>query len=407
MSRRISVMMAGLPHPSRGASSVLFYWYIHALKSAGYELQVVPLLPAGKDIAVLTEFANALSSISTAHNSTVQIHPVEHALPILAETRFGVRENTCTAATGAIQAFNPDVILAFDLDAAAIARGIRTSLRIVWLGDLHFDGGWYHFLYGLRENPLTLRYLAYAIARRIQWRATYARILDTSDVVIASSASSVPKLSALGITSEYQPYPWPSDGPTQDRILPAQPTFLFFGSLVGLGSRSSFHFLFSQIFPLLEQRWGGAFEILISGRETLPAWVAKEIKKRPQIRYLGFVENIDDVLSKIHGIIAPIDVPVGNRSRILTALAKQVPVIAHANVALGNPGLVDGETCLLAKDGRGFADRMIQAAEDPISLDAMRQRGETLYLDHFSPRVAADQLVRTIEQRFSTLSVAA
>jgi glycosyltransferase involved in cell wall biosynthesis len=403
-ARRISVVAPGVPHPSKGASSVLFYWYIDALKAAGHKLQIVILLSEGRDAAALAldEFAENLGS-----RHTIEVCPAYKALPVLFETRFGVGEHSRPEVVRAVESFRPDVILSFDLNAAAITRGIRANLKIVWLGDLNFDSGWYHFLYGLREKPLTIRHAAYAVARRLQWRNEYTRILARDNLVIASSASSVAKLTSLGIASEYQPYPWPSDGPPHERSLPSQPTFLFFGSLVGLGSRSSFHFLFRRIFPLLEKRWGSNFQILVSGREKLPDWVAAEMRARPQMRYLGFVEDIDTVLSAIHGVIAPIDVPVGNRSRILTALAKQVPVIAHSNVALGNPDLVDGVTCLLARGGQGFADRMIRAAEDPTSLDEMRQNGERLYMTRFAPRVAADQLVRTIEQRFSTLSVAA
>ncbi len=403
-ARRISIVVPGVPHPLKGASSVLFYHYIDALKAAGYRLQIITLLAEGRDAAApaLAEFAESLGC-----GQGVEICPIDKALPVLFETRFGVGEYSRPEVVRIIESFRPDVILSFDLNAAAITRDLRASAKIVWLGDLNFDSGWYHFLYGLRESPLTIRHAAYAIMRRLQWRNEYTRILAPDNFVIASSASSVAKLAALGIASEYQPYPWPSDGPPLERHLPAQPTFLFFGSLVGLGSRSSFHFLFRRVFPLLEKRWGRNFEILVSGREKLPDWVAAEMRRRPQMRYLGFVEDIDTVLSAIHAVIAPIDVPVGNRSRILTALAKQVPVIAHSNVALGNPDLVDGATCLLARDGQGFADRMIRAAEHPASLDDMRRNGEHLYLTRFAPRIAADQLVRTIGQRFSHPSVAA
>ena len=57
-------------------------------------------------------------------------------------------------------------------------------------------------------------------------------------------------------------------------------------------------------------------------------------------------------------MLAPIAVPVGNRSRILTTMSMGALVIAHANTVLGNPDLVSGKNCLLARSPEDFAKHM-------------------------------------------------
>jgi hypothetical protein len=47
-------------------------------------------------------------------------------------------------------------------------------------------------------------------------------------------------------------------------------------------------------------------------------------------------------------------VPVGNRSRIVTAMASGWPIIAHKNVNKGNPSLKSGYNCLLCENLEDF-----------------------------------------------------
>jgi glycosyltransferase involved in cell wall biosynthesis len=88
----------------------------------------------------------------------------------------------------------------------------------------------------------------------------------------------------------------------------------------------------------------------------------------------------------------PIDVPVGNRSRILTAMAMRSLVIAHANTALGNPDLVDGETCYLAADAKGFVEAMVAAVDDPARREAVVDRALRCYRERFHPERATGRL---------------
>jgi len=89
---------------------------------------------------------------------------------------------------------------------------------------------------------------------------------------------------------------------------------------------------------------------------------------------------------------------VGNRSRILTAMAAGVPVVAHANAALGNPDLVDGATCYLARDGRRFVERMRKTVEQPDEAAVIVQQARACYEAHFSPLASAEMLIAETER---------
>ena len=297
--------------------------------------------------------------------------------------------------------FAPDVIVAFDILAAWLTNRVASPHQLVWLGDLNFQTMFYHAWYAAREAPRNLRYLPGAWVLCQFWKRVYRTSLMNADRVLVASASSVKKLKNCGIEATYEPYPWPENGfanlPGHKRAPADIPTFVFFGSLAGLGSRSAIHFLFKKIYPRLPQLWGtGNFRILVAGRGEFPEWARRDLSDKKEIELLGFVDDLDALLRSCHAVLAPIDVPVGNRSRILTAMAKRVLVVAHRNAALGNPDLVDGETCYLASTAASFVERMRLAYEDDAKADAIIERAYSAYQEYFSTENASGRLAKHV-----------
>ena len=122
----------------------------------------------------------------------------------------------------------------------------------------------------------------------------------------------------------------------------------------------------------------------------------------PELEHVGFVDDLAGLLGSVHAAIAPISVPVGNRSRILTALATGTVVVAHENAALGNPDLVDGVTCYLAGDPASFAERMARTVDEPGEARGVAARGQELYRSRFRPDVAVGTAVGTLASVLST-----
>jgi glycosyltransferase involved in cell wall biosynthesis len=392
--KKLLICSQGVPHPTRGASAVIFHHYIDRLRQEGFRiLHVLLLQPHDTSERELCDYVDRMAepgrfNIEACWSNRLVVHQA-----------WGLRLDTASLSPGlrAAESFQPDACFAIDVVPTWAVQSLRVPARMVWLGDLAFHAQFYHAWYSCREKPTRLFKLPTALWRCEQWKGIYRDVLRGADCIIASSKSSERHLRHLGITCRYHPYPWPNHA-TSARIGPRNrhdvPSFFFMGNLVGLGSRSAFHFLLGRVYPQLIQRWGRhGFQILIAGRTSLPAWVEQAIASAPEFKYLGFVDDIDSLMSSCHASLAPIDVPVGNRTRILSAMAKGSLVIAHQATALGNPDLVDGETCYLAGDARMFARRMIDAVEHPERSVPVVASARRCYQAHFRPEAATKVVV--------------
>lgn len=389
---RLAIWTHGAPHPTEGASTVLFWQYVHGLRAAGFEvLSVVLREPDHSSVERLREY----EALARAEGITVAVC---EAPAFLEERRHAVRLRTeaLGAALEAVTTFRPHAHFGLDL-LAGWAAGRAREPRVVWLGDLRFQSLWYHALYEARERPAAALQLPLALVRSGGWRRAYRQALEEATVIV-SSKSSEAVLARIGVRAEYQPYPWPSQEGEPSAARPAGvPTFLFLGTLGALGSRSAFHFLLERLYPALVRRWRQrGFRVLIAGRGALPSWAAAAIEETPELEHLGFVEDLTGLLGHVHAAIAPISVPVGNRSRILTALAAGTVVVAHENAALGNPDLVDGVTCYLAGDAEAFVERMARTVDAPAEAREVAARGHELYQSRFRPDVAVRGAVDTL-----------
>ncbi|WP_164603352.1 glycosyltransferase [Rhodopseudomonas sp. BR0M22] len=393
--RRVVICSLGVPHPREGASLVIIYNFIEPLRRAGFDILHIVLLE-GDSAAAGPALESYRTTVESPHYEIVTVTtrkfvdqgPRAHTIDL----------SGCSRAIERATKFRADLVIAFDIVPAWVAASIPSRRKLAWLGDLNFQTTYYHGLYGLQERPWRLLSFAKFWLAARNWRHVYAKVLADYDEVIVSAESSVAQIAGLGLRNHgYRPYPWPVDDPPSDPSpKPATPTFMFFGNLVGLGSRSALHFMVAEVYRRLIGLWGqGGFQILIAGRGHLPEWFSVAIADKPEFVRIGFVEDLPATLAGCHGVLVPIDVPVGNRTRVLYALSQGALVIAHANVALGNPALIDGETCALGHDGKSFVARMERAFADPDWSQRIGEAGRTAYMQLFHPgRAGADFLSR-------------
>src|SRR6185437_16027254 len=113
-TRRLLICSAGVPHPSRGASTVLFYHYLARLKREGYAVRHILLLEgeAWSDEAVAA-YEGAMGDADFEVMACRSRQFVEQG-------RFRHRLDAAAAAAArrAMRDFAPGIILAFDLLAA-------------------------------------------------------------------------------------------------------------------------------------------------------------------------------------------------------------------------------------------------------------------------------------------------
>jgi|GEM_PF-1398664 len=390
---RTAIIAQGVPHPTRGASTVLYFHYIDGLRKAGHRILLVLLVQ--DENYVEDRYQELLSALEGDAAVTVK---TLHASRFVESSRFTHRlvSEPLAGLKTEIESFGPQFLLCFDLMAAWAAQTVAAPTKTVWLGDLLFQTTWYNSLYSWREGTGRPWHLVWAVFQSSAWRRIYRQVLKAYQNVVVSSKSSEAALDRLGIASRYLPYPWPETTAAEDRggAKTDPPCFIFFGSLQALGSRSALHMLLEEIYPLLRQQFGaGRFRISICGQGGLPDWTTAALREKPEIEYLGFVATLDTVFSAATALIAPIDVPVGNRSRILTAMAKGLLVIAHRNAALGNPDLIDGRTCFLASDAADFVAKMERSTTCREEIEAITRNARDMYREKFSPDRAVRALI--------------
>jgi glycosyltransferase involved in cell wall biosynthesis len=404
--KRAVVVMQGVPHPSEGASTILFFWYIAALRAA--EFDVLNVLLLGEESATDDQKLDSYRSMAATWDrfELLLCRSPKFVVPGIRGIRFDERAFESVAQR--IKEFKPDVILSLDITSAAAARRWAGRIKIAWLGDLAFQTWWYHTLYAHKERQIGLKVLlgtALVIWHCWLWRRAYKNILRHYDKIVASSKVQEETLRRIGVNgSLYLPYPWPAMKPRdRDTSRLSSPTLLFIGTLLGLGSRSAFHMLIDDIYPGLIRTYGrGGFRIIVCGRGDLAAWVEQAFQEKSEFEYRGFVDDIEGLMSQCHAMLAPIDVPVGNRSRILTAWSQRLLVIAHRNTALGNPDLIDGVTCYLAASCQEFLDRIRRVTSLPADTKRIAERGYAIYSDKFSPAAAARLLLAEIDDVMSS-----
>uniref|UniRef100_UPI003137E536 glycosyltransferase n=1 Tax=Ferrovibrio terrae TaxID=2594003 RepID=UPI003137E536 len=393
---RISVVSIGLPYPATGASRVVFNSYMKALCAAGLRVSHVILADPGKISAA--EQAAYFSDIGAPVNSDIAIID---AVPVMTATRWTLkRHSNLQQATEALRSQSPDAVICFDIDAAMVAAPLSRPRKLVWIGDLHYQTIWYHFLYSVRENLRNLVSSLWILRRIRLWQQIYRETLHGFDDIIVCAYRSVADFRKIGLQARFAPYPWPASAvaPVVDRSVIQKPSFIFFGRLGGLGSRSSFHFLLEQLYPQLLANWGSqGFVLDICGLDQLPNWVEALLADKLEIRFLGFVPDLEAQMRAYHAMVVPIDAPVGNRTRILTAMANGLPVVAHTHVALGNPSLVDGVTCRLATEAKGFAAALRWCYEQSAEAAALARRARQSWQDEYSPDVAAGLFATAVD----------
>lgn len=388
---RVIAVVGGIPHRSIGASLVLYHYYLQGLKDAGFEvLNILLLQPDNVTSEGVAEYCREMEG--------PEFHVLACYAPRFVRTnRFGHRfdHGALKEVRRQAEAFGADATLCLDFPSAWAVDGWQVGRRVAWLGDLYFQNYLLHALYARSEGEGGFWHLLITRWHTFLWKHLYRRVLKPFHDVIVAAKSSEAAMASIGIAATYIPYPWPGGAPLPvDAPKPALPTFFFFGQLQGLGSRSAFHTMTGGIYPALRQAWGpDGFNILIGGRGGLPDWVQAAILDKPEIRYLGFVKDLDSVLTASHAVLAPIDAPIGNRSRILTALAKRALVVAHRNTALGNPDLVDQESCYLAENTEEFMDRLRRTVDRPDEAKAVAERGYQVYKTRFSPDAAVPPLI--------------
>lgn len=164
------------------------------------------------------------------------------------------------------------------------------------------------------------------------------------------------------------------------------PTFVFLGGLDFPPNRDGLTWFLAQA---REEVLAAVpdFRLLVVGRGSDTAMPEEAAAWGDHVRALGWVDDLDDVLSSSAGLLSPLRIGSGTKIKALEALARSLPVVATPHGVLGLD-VGAGEGCLLANDTAGLAWQLAACARRDRNA-ALSQAAGRAWTDRFSPDVAS------------------
>jgi hypothetical protein len=395
---RIDIVVSGVPKKELGASSRIFWQYIWSLVKYEFDVRLVSLTSNEQEELDLVELETELSSTGNFRAINIRLPDI-----VIQSKRIKIEVDVRakTRVSAVLRKDPANIVIIFDLSAALVTSDEIPGRKIIWLGDLASEVNWYDGIIRARKgNPINILRFVNVLIRQRQLHSLYRKVLDKSFRIIVASHSSLKTIEKLGFSAVFLPYPWPRKSHT-DIGIPAvkskEPRFIMFGNLSGLGFRSQWDFLFTKIYPRAKKVFGpGKFTIEIGGINRAPQWLNSEISKRPEIKWLGLIEDLESAMVSAHATLVPLSIPVGNRTRIVTAQANRCLVIAHKNVSAGNPFLVHGFNCLLGEASSEFVAHMVKAYRDNDFAKIILDNAEDFYMKTYATEVANKNFINLI-----------
>jgi polysaccharide biosynthesis protein PslH len=144
---------------------------------------------------------------------------------------------------------------------------------------------------------------------------------------------------------------------------------LFFSTLSYFPNYEAVGFIADNIYPLLKQKEGFRFKIVLCGK-GLPADVKQKIDNKPEIVYLGFVDDIGLYIDAADIMINPILSGGGVKTKAIDTLARNQRVLSTRNGADGIDPAVCADNLVIVEDydWQAFADAIEKLAGKPASI---------------------------------------
>jgi glycosyltransferase involved in cell wall biosynthesis len=148
------------------------------------------------------------------------------------------------------------------------------------------------------------------------------------------------------------------------------------------------HFI-NQILPRLRIRVPTVeFWLVGTGVEHLPSFVHAP----PNVRFLGFVEDLSSIYAAARVIVCPIRYGGGTRVKLIEAASWGKPIVSTTLGAEGL-GFRSGEEALLVDKPELFADACARLIEDDGLCETLSQNARRLAIERFDESRIVEQLI--------------
>ena len=156
--KKILIISIGYPEPNYGASTVLYFNYINAIKKLNYDTTHLIILDT-YEVSKQKE-KNYLKSIKPSKNFKVKI-VISKNIRNKKFQKFQIVNFELNKNILKFKNLNFDFAICFDIVSCWVANKIEIRNKISWLGDLEFLTNYFHALYSFKEN----RFLFFQLLR--------------------------------------------------------------------------------------------------------------------------------------------------------------------------------------------------------------------------------------------------
>lgn len=190
----------------------------------------------------------------------------------------------------------------------------------------------------------------------------------------------------LGEVLRSDPYEPPQNKPIRVVML---------GHLRATLTTANLYFFVNEIIPALKSRdLMDQFEFHIIGKYAdQPHKMVADKLEEPNIKRLGFVENLAEAVNSADILLHATPNPPGAGMRLSTCSSVAAAMVLHRCVEDAHrPEYTDGENCLFAETGDEFVDAMLAISNDPLLSKKLRENTRKTYEEMFTLKSCVDRV---------------
>jgi glycosyltransferase involved in cell wall biosynthesis len=396
------------PHPTGNGSSVLMHGFITCLQQLGYEIIVVPVSLRYTDKNQKNHHKNSLEKEGIEIlffglekiKKTKSFFAKARALfwPIQSDS-FYSNLSEKKDLVKYIKDNNINHVLSYDWESLAVIYNLENVKKIASLVDLIdevHDLRWKGLgQFSIFQLPIKL----YSILKSRKKSHFAYEHLKSVDLIVEHAYQHAEKLIHKGFKNvHYIPHPLPQRNEfvkkdnNQDQV-----QILIMGSLKGIASRLGFEFFLNEVLPRLKQKKEKltneiTFRIVGHG-EMIPS-LKQKLVEEPWVKFVGFVENIEEEYQNCDLTLVNIPVAHGFRTRIAECFSYGLCVVAHAANAEGMPEIKDEINAMISSDPELFVDKLIRVINDKSLRETLGNNARQT----FNTSISIDSAVQKLEK---------
>jgi glycosyltransferase involved in cell wall biosynthesis len=180
---------------------------------------------------------------------------------------------------------------------------------------------------------------------------------------------------------------------------------LHIGALKHLATYSSLEYLFTKVFPLLDEDTISRITLEVVGKwedgEIQAEAIFKMAKPYPMVRFSGFVEEIRDAYSRNDLQVVASTQATGVRTRVIESWAYGMPVLSTTMGVGGVEHVAPNQNILIADEPGNYAQCLKELIHAPERLGEISMAARRTYEENFSRQSVAIALRELLNARFN------